>query len=312
VVEAGNSFVVAAADEGATVAAALRRQLAGHSWEQVRRLCATGKVFVDDERALDPARRLRAGQRVSLQRTAPRPDPTPPGFRIVFEDGHIVVVDKPSGISSVPYERKETGTAMDLVRAVWRRRGKRATATPLYIVHRIDKDTSGLLCFARTRLAERGLHAVFKRHTAARTYLAVAEGDVGAMRIESVIAPDRGDGIRGSTRHVDQGQRSVTFVEPLRRLPRTTLCRVRLETGRTHQIRIHLSERGHPLVGETVYIRDLLRTGRSPLSAPRLMLHAALLGFRHPVTNVALEWTARPPEDFVAVFESLGGSSGDL
>ena len=66
------------------------------------------------------------------------------------------------------------------------------------------------------------------------------------------------------------------------------------------------------IVGETVYIRDLLRTGRSPLSAPRLMLHAALLGFRHPVTNVALEWTARPPADFVAVFESLGGSSGDL
>ena len=310
--EAGNSFVVAAADEGATVAAALRRQLAGHSWEQVRRLCSTGKVFVDDERALDPARRLRAGQRVSLQRTAPRPDQTPPGFRVVFEDGHIVVVDKPSGISSVPYERKETGTAMDLVRAVWRRRGKRATATPLYIVHRIDKDTSGLLCFARTRLAERGLHEVFKRHTAARTYLAVAEGDVDAMRIESVIAPDRGDGIRGSTRHPDQGQHSVTFVEPLRRLRRTTLCRVRLETGRTHQIRIHLSERGHPIVGETVYIRDLLRAGRTPISAPRLMLHAATLGFRHPVTKVALEWTAAPPPDFAAVLESLGGSIADI
>jgi 23S rRNA pseudouridine1911/1915/1917 synthase len=227
---------------------------------------------------------------------------------------------------------------MDLIRAVWRRRGKRATATPLYIVHRIDKDTSGLLCFARTRLAERGMHAVFKRHTAARTYLAVAEGDVEAMRIESNIAADRGDGIRGSTRHVDQGQHAVTFVEPVRRLgegpskgpsdpprssadgqsppaltrARTTLCRVRLETGRTHQIRIHLSERGHPLVGETVYIRDLLRAGRTPISAPRLMLHAATLGFRHPVTNVALEWTAAPPPDFVEVFESLGGARADL
>jgi 23S rRNA pseudouridine1911/1915/1917 synthase len=308
----GVSFVVGAADAGATLAAALRRQLSDSSWEQVRKLCTTGKVFVDDERALDPARRVHAGQRVAMSPAAPRPDQTPPGFRIVFEDGHIVVVDKPSGISSVPYDRKETGTAMDLVRAVWRRRGKRATATPLYIVHRIDKDTSGLLCFARTRAAERGLHTVFQRHTAARSYLAVAEGAVGAMRIESDIVADRGDGIRGSTRHTDQGQHAVTFVEPIRRLPKATLCRVRLETGRTHQIRIHLSERGHPIVGETVYIRDLLRTGRSPLSAPRLMLHAALLGFRHPVTNVALEWTARPPADFVAVFESLGGSSGDL
>jgi 23S rRNA pseudouridine1911/1915/1917 synthase len=306
------SFVIGPADEGATVAAALRRQLADNSWEQVRKLCTTGKVSIDDERVLDPARRVRAGQRLALNRAAPRPDPTPKGFRIVFEDGHIVVVDKPSGISSVPYDRKETGTAMDMIRAVWRRRGKRATATPLYIVHRIDKDTSGLLCFARTRLAERGLHTVFQRHTAARSYLAVAEGDVAAMRIESDIAADRGDGIRGSTRHADQGQHAVTFVEPLRRLPTATLCRVRLETGRTHQIRIHLSERGHPLVGETVYIRDLLRAGRTPISSPRLMLHATLLGFRHPVTGVTQEWTAPPPEDFVAVFESLGGSRADL
>jgi 23S rRNA pseudouridine1911/1915/1917 synthase len=309
------AFVVGGADEGATIAAALRRQLRqdpdGPSWEQVRRLCTSGKVFIDDERALDPARRLRAGQRVALNRTAPRPDAMPAGFRIVFDDAHIVVVDKPSGVSSVPYDRKETDTAMDLVRAVWRRKGRRATATPLYIVHRIDKDTSGLLCFAKTRLAERALHAVFQRHTAARFYLALAEGDIGAMRIESTLVADRGDGIRGSTRHAGQGQHAVTFVEPLRRLPQATLLRVRLETGRTHQIRIHLAERGHPLVGETVYIRDLLRAGRTPISAPRLMLHAASLGFPHPVTGVTLEWKAPPPDDFVAVLESLGGSRDD-
>jgi 23S rRNA pseudouridine1911/1915/1917 synthase len=319
------SFMIAAADEGLTIAAALRGQLRDQSWAQVRRLCTTGKVFVDDERALDPAQRVRAGQRVSLDRAAPRPDATPAGFRIVFEDAHLVVVDKPSGISSVPYDRKETGTAMDLIRAVWRKKGKRATATPLYVVHRIDKDTSGLLCFAKTRLAERALHVVFQRHTAARTYLAVAEGDVAAMRIESNLIADRGDGIRGSTRHAAQGQHAITHVEPLRRLRDATLCRVRLETGRTHQIRIHLAERGHPIVGETVYIRDLLRAGRTPLlqgaprrvphrplSSPRLMLHAASLGFRHPVTGVALAWTAAPPADFTAVYESLGGSLGDL
>jgi len=310
------TFVIGAADEGATVAAALRRQLRddpdASSWAQVRRLCTTGKVFVDDERALDPARRLRAGQTVAINVAAPRPDQTPPGFRIVFDDAHLVVIDKPSGISSVPFDRKETGTAMDMIRGVWRRKGKRATATPLYIVHRIDKDTSGLLCFAKTRLAERALHQVFQRHTARRFYLAVAEGEVGAMRIESHLIADRGDGIRGSTRHTEQGQLAVTFVEPMRRLRKATLCRVRLETGRTHQIRIHLAERGHPLVGETVYIRDLRRAGREPLSAPRLMLHAARLGFPHPVTGVTLDWTAPPPVDFVAVYEALGGSSGDL
>jgi 23S rRNA pseudouridine1911/1915/1917 synthase len=242
------------------------------------------------------------------------------GFRIVHDDAHLVVIEKPSGISSVPYERKETGTAMDLIRAAWRRAGRRATATPLYIVHRIDKDTSGLLCFAKTRLAERALHGTFQRHEADRAYLAVAEGNVVGQRIESQLVADRGDGIRGSIRSGPlrgfqtsrgQGQHAVTFVEPLARYPRATLCRVRLETGRTHQIRIHLSERGHPLVGETVYIRDLLRAGRQPLSAPRLMLHAGRLGLAHPVTAAPLDFRAAPPEDFMTVLEQLGGRRDD-
>jgi len=86
---------------------------------------------------------------------------------------------------------------------------------------------------------------------------------------------------------------------------------VRLETGRTHQIRIHLSERGHPLVGETVYIRDLLRAGRQPLPAGRLMLHAGLLGLAHPVTGEPLEFRAPPPEDFMVELEKMGGARGD-
>jgi 23S rRNA pseudouridine1911/1915/1917 synthase len=325
------TFELDAADAGLTLAAALRRRLAGESWSDVRALCTTGKVSLDGERALDPAARVAAGQRIELRPNAPKPHTVPAGFRIAFEDAHLVVIEKPSGITSVPYERKETGTALDLIRASWKRAGKRATATPLYTVHRIDKDTSGLLVFAKTRLAERALHEVFQRHTAARAYLAVAEGDVAAARIESHLVADRGDGIRGSTRHAGQGQLAITYVEPLRRYewkPRSgggkttppggptggiiaTLCRVRLETGRTHQIRIHLSERGHPLVGETVYVRELLRAGRKPLPAPRLMLHAGLLGFPHPVTGARVELRAEPPADFIAVLESLGGTRAD-
>ena len=303
--------MVGSEDVGGTVAAALRRRLRGKSWNEVKRLCATGKVRLDGDLILDPAARVQAGQHLELRLTAPRPVSTPAGFRIAFEDAHLVVIEKPTGISSVPYERKETGTAMDLVRATWRHGGKRATATPLYIVHRIDKDTSGLLCFAKTRLAERALHQVFQRHTADRFYLAVAHGEVAAARIESRLVADRGDGIRGSTQHRDQGQEAVTHVEPLKRLHGATLCRVRLETGRTHQIRIHLSERGHPLVGETVYNRELYRADRPQISAPRLMLHAALLGFPHPVTGAPINLHTPPPDDFLAVLESLGGSRGD-
>jgi 23S rRNA pseudouridine1911/1915/1917 synthase len=300
------------ADAGTTLAAALRRRLPGRSWNDVRRLVETGKVRVSGEVVVDPARRMAGGARVAIVMAAPRPREPIVGFRVAFEDGHLVIIEKPAGVSSVPYERKDSGTALDLVREHWRRAGKRATATPLYTVHRLDKDTSGLLCFAKTRLAERALHEVFQRHTARREYIAVAHGHVESQRIESSLVADRGDGIRGSTRRRGEGQRAITHVTAVRRLPAATLVRVRLETGRTHQIRVHLSEAGHPLVGETVYIRDLLREGGEPLPSPRLLLHAATLGLPHPVTGEPIDLAAPPPADFVEAFEALGGARADL
>jgi 23S rRNA pseudouridine1911/1915/1917 synthase len=291
------------APPGITVAAALRAQLPGRSWREVRRLCERGKVTVDGARELDPARRLGGGETIELRPSAPTPEaPAPEGFRLVFEDGHLVVIEKPEGISSVPYERKESGTALDLIRAAWRRQKRPATTTPLYTVHRLDKDTSGLLCFAKTRLGERGLHRIFQRHLAEREYLAVAHGAVEGARIESHLVADRGDGLRGSTRRRGEGQRAVTHVEVVERLPAATVCRVRLETGRTHQIRIHLAERGHPLVGETVYIRDF---AGPPLPAERLLLHAATLGFEHPVTGQALAFRSELPAGYLAILERL-------
>src|SRR6202008_3801281 len=114
--------------------------------------------------------------------------------------------------SSVPYEDRESGTAMDLIRGAWRRRGTDATSVPLHVVHRIDRATSGLLAFAKTKRAELGLAAQFRAHTIARMYLCVAHGVVAPGRIESRLVADRGDGLRGSTTRAGQGKRAVTHV----------------------------------------------------------------------------------------------------
>jgi 23S rRNA pseudouridine1911/1915/1917 synthase len=303
----GEPWTVTAEEAGAALAAFLRGRLAGHSWSVLKRYIATGKVFVDGSVTHDEGLRVVAGQHIEVCMTAPRPRDPLSEVRLVFEDAHLVVIDKPSGVSSVPYEERETGTAMDLVRDAWRRLGRPATASPLFVVHRIDKETSGLLVFAKTKLAERALGARFRAHDVERTYLAVAHGVVPALRVESRLVPDRGDGLRGASRRPGQGKRAVTHVRPLRRLVGATLVECRLETGKTHQIRIHLSENGHPIVGEKVYIRDYTARGGEPLVAPRLLLHAATLGLVHPVSGERLSWEAPLPADFEAALRRLGG-----
>ena len=286
---------------GLTVAAFVKAH-AGIAWSVAKRHVTSGKVFVDGERVTEGDHRLAVGQQVELKMAAPRPrDPEREGV-LVFDDAHVVVIDKPAGVSSVPYEDRETGTAMDLIRGAWRRMGKPATSVPLHVVHRIDRATSGLLAFAKTKRAEVGLAAQLRAHTMERMYICVAHGVVKPGRIESNLVADRGDGLRGSTSHANQGKRAITHVSVRQALRGATLCEVRLETGKTHQIRIHLAESGHPLVGEPVYIRDYSGT---PIDSPRLMLHAATLGFVHPVTSEHVSLTSPLPPDFTSVVDRL-------
>ena len=301
---------LAAADEGQTLAATARKHGLAATWSEARRLVTGGKLAVDGQVILDPAHRVREGALVSYKPRSPKPVPPVPG-RIVFDDSQVVVIDKPEGYSSVPYVGKggheddepevdEGTTAMDLVRGHWRKRGRKAAETPLHVVHRIDKDTSGLLVFAKTKSAEKALAALFRAHDVERTYLCVVHGSLTDRRIESRLVEDRGDGLRGSTRQPHQGKRAVTHVRVLETIgTQATQCEVRLETGKTHQIRIHLAENGHPLVGETVYMRDWVRHERALLPAKRLLLHAATLAFVHPTTGERVAFEAPLPRDFV-------------
>ena len=286
---------------GQTLAAFVKAHT-GAPWSVAKRHVTSGKVFVDGACVTLIDHRLAAGQQVEVRINAPRPrDPMREG-ELVYDDTHVVVIDKPAGVNSVPYEERETGTAMDLIRGAWRRMGKPATSVPLHVVHRIDRATSGLLMFAKTKKAELGLAAQLRAHAMERQYICVAHGVVTSRRIESHLVADRGDGLRGSTTRIAQGKRAVTHVEAREALRGATLCAVRLETGKTHQIRIHLAESGHPLVGETVYIRDY--TG-PVITSPRLMLHAATLGFVHPVTGERVSLSSPLPPDFTAVVDRL-------
>jgi 23S rRNA pseudouridine1911/1915/1917 synthase len=289
-------------DEAGVTLAAFVKARSAVAWSVAKRQIAAGKVFVDGARVTAIEHRLAAGQSVELRSGAPRPhDPAREGV-LVHDDPHVVVIDKPGGVNSVPYEDRETSTAMDLIRGAWRRAGKPATTIALHVVHRIDRATSGLLMFAKTKQAELGLAAQLRAHAMARRYVCVAHGAVASRRIESFLVEDRGDGLRGSTARHDQGKRAVTHVTARQALLHATLCDVQLETGKTHQIRIHLSEAGHPLVGEQVYIREF---AGPILTSSRLMLHAATLGFDHPVTGARIELSSPLPPDFVAVVERL-------
>jgi 23S rRNA pseudouridine1911/1915/1917 synthase len=294
-------------DAGGGTVAAFVKARASVAWSQTKRWVERGKVFVDGAVVTDEAARVKPGQVVEVRLGAPRPrDDTKEGT-LVYDDAHVVVIDKPAGVSSVPYEDRETGTAMDLIRGAWRRMGVPATSVPLHVVHRIDRATSGLLMFAKSKRAERALAMQLRTHDVDRLYLCVAHGVVASRTIESNLIPDRGDGLRGSTTFAGQGKRSVTHVRVLEPLRGATSCEVRLETGRTHQIRIHLAEAGHPLVGEPVYMRDF---AGPMIASPRLMLHAATLGFAHPITGEQVRLRSEPPADFAAVIAALRGPRG--
>jgi 23S rRNA pseudouridine1911/1915/1917 synthase len=179
-------------------------------------------------------------------------------------------------------------------------------------VHRLDRDTSGLMLFALSTRAEPALVAMFKAHTIQRSYLAVVHGVVSTpMRIESWFVRDRGDGLRGSSpagSQAPESQRAVTHVEPVEAIrDRYSIVRCRLETGRTHQIRIHLAEAGHMLCGERTYVRPApdKPAVHETSGAPRQALHSADIEFKHPFSDQTLSFSSSLPKDLANWLERL-------
>jgi 23S rRNA pseudouridine1911/1915/1917 synthase len=275
---------------------ALKRHYAGSSWSEVRRLIDSGKVWVGDVvvRALDAP--IRPGQLLRLEMTAPRGKVgrVEGDSLVVYHDAQVIVVRKPEGISSIEHEGEDTSVEQRVQH--WLSDRERKRVAPLGVVHRLDKVTSGLMVFARTPAAKVFLKEQFRAHSVGRQYLALANGEVQPGKLEFRLVRDRGDGLRGVATDPRRGRYSATHVRVMERLRGCCLVQCKLETGRTHQIRIHLAHVGHPIVGETLYYKGL---DVPLLSAPRVMLHAATLSFDHPGHRGRLSFEEPLPKAFL-------------
>lgn len=287
-----HSFTADRSDDGRRLDQVLAARVPGLSRRQARVLIDIGGVFVDRRRVKVASRAVRAGQHIeahvggALQRATKdvgaaaraRDAAELPAHRIVHEDDELLIVDKPAGLLAAPTPESDRSNLLDLLQ----RRG----AGPVFLVHRIDLQTSGLLVFAKTPDSNRRLGKLFQVHDVRREYLAVVAGC--ADDEATVASPIR-------------GKRAVTHWTAEEHVgDRATVLRVRLETGRTHQIRIHCSERGHPVLGDPQYG---VRTDYDP---PRMALHAAVLGIGELVVHSPL------PDDLATWLAGLRAPSMEM
>lgn len=297
------------------ISAALSEWMPGSSRAEIRRLLQSRRVMVNGNLCSDAGYRLRLKDVVKLLPHSIAPPAEEQNVRIRHLDKHVVVVEKPPGVTStrhqddrhLPKKRRQFQQTLDemLPRLIARAEGRRDEC-PVIAVHRLDRETSGLMVFALTAEAQEHLQHQFRKHTIRRRYVAVVRGFVEEQTIESRLVRDRGDGRRGSTTLPGAGKTAITHVRPIERLGDYTLVECRLETGRTHQIRIHLSEAGRPLCGDKVYWRPLLEPDEPDTSgASRLALAAVELGFEHPATGRPMSFETPLPPDLAKFVQRL-------
>ena len=285
---------------------ALAKLLPEHSRSRIRTWIDAGRVSLAGA-AIQATRRLDGGERIVVLPLAdPRAAPFAPQsipLTIVYEDAAIIVIDKPAGLVVHPGSGNWDGT---LANALLHHAPELATVPRAGIVHRLDKDTSGLLVVARTITAQTALVRQLQARSVHREYIALATGDIA--RGGTVDAPIGRHPIkRTSMAVVATGKPAVTRYEVRERLGDCTLLACRLETGRTHQIRVHLASLGHPLVGDPAYGRPRAKD----IVFGRQALHAWKLGLVHPVTLKKVQWEAPLPADFSALLARLRKRSLD-
>ena len=296
--------VVPAAHSGLRLDQSLAQLFNEYSRSRLQSWLAAGRIIVDGARG-DASRRVRGGEAVLL---AAAPDPAqssfvaePMGLPIVFEDDTLLVIDKPAGLVVHPAAGNWSGT---LLNGLLAHDPNLAGVPRAGIVHRLDKDTTGLMVVAKSITAQTDLVRQLQARTVRREYLALVHGLIhGDGVIDAAIG--RHPRERTQMAVMSTGKPAVTRYATLEQFASCTLLRCRLETGRTHQIRVHLTSVGHPLVGDPVYRGKPGQRG--PVDFTRQALHAERLGLAHPATGAAMSWSARVPEDFGGLLETLRG-----
>ena len=273
------------------------------SRSRAQRLIVAGRVLVDGE-TVKKNHRVAGGEQVAVDDSpeaseAPPADAPVAAFGVAYEDEHLIVVDKPAGIVVHPSRGHGEGT---LAQALAGRAAGGDDPWRAGIVHRLDRNTSGLLVVAKSELVHRGLKEAMARREIRREYLALVEGRPPSRSgtIEAPIGRDRRVRILMST-DSDVAKEAITHFEIERTLPQSTLLRVRLQTGRTHQIRVHMQAIGHPVCGDREYGHEDL------YGLTRQFLHAARLAFTHPVTADEIDLTSPLPSDLAAALAVAGG-----
>jgi 23S rRNA pseudouridine1911/1915/1917 synthase len=305
---------VAASESGIRLDSWLTARLPDLSRTRTKNLVEAGHVRIDG-RQVKAAHRVKAGERVEASVPPPPPEEMaaePIPLVIVFEDDHVLVVDKPAGMVTHPGAGQPTGTLA--AAALAHAPGMAGVGGPRRpgIVHRLDKGTSGLIVLAKTARAYDGLTAQLARRSMTRRYVCLVRGELSPASgvIDAPIARDERSRLRMAVARPGKGKRAVTRFRVLERLPGVTLVECCLETGRTHQIRVHLASRGHPLLGDETYGGRRAHAADPALTTLILRLdgvalHAAGLGFTHPVTAAALEFSSPLPDRIECLLSHL-------
>jgi len=281
--------------------ARLLQQRLGLSFSRAKEEVRRGHVTVNEAVELDPGAWVAPTDRVEHRPDLPRrrPAPAAPPIEVVFFDQHLVVVNKPAGVLVHPTVEEEQDTVLTRTLAALARRA--AEGGRLFVVHRLDRETSGVMVLARSHAAAERLHRQFRAHTVARTYLALVAGDlVREVTVRRSIGRPRPTARRAALAP-GRGKEAVTHFTPVERLGAATLVEACPETGRTHQVRVHLAYLGHPVLGDPLYGG----AATQPNAVPRLALHAKQLTFTHPVDGRRLEFAVPLPADLAGPLRRL-------